>query len=105
MVVLGGDEVLNGIQEITAMLEVRSSIPRVPCNGVGARLELDDSSMGCWTRRSAAISERTGRRRSYHGVQEDKARLLARFARSRCPRASEISRRSSHLAAARSDCG
>jgi hypothetical protein len=60
-VVLGGDEVLDGVQEITVMLEVRSSIPRVPCNGVGARLELDDPSMGCWTGRSVAISERTGR--------------------------------------------
>jgi hypothetical protein len=104
-VVLGGDEVLDSVQEITAMLEVRSSIPRVPCNSVSARLELDDPSMGCWTRRSAAISERTGRRLSYHGIQEDNASLVARFARSRCPGASEISCQSPRLVATRSDHG
>jgi hypothetical protein len=95
----------DGVQQITTKLEVRSSISKVPCNGDDAWLELVDPSVVCWTRRSAASAERTGRRRSYHSVQEDKASLVAKVAWSRCPGASAISRRSLHLAAARSGQG
>jgi hypothetical protein len=59
----------------------------------------------CWTQRSAASIERTGRWRSYHDVQEDKVSLVAKFARSRCPGALAISHRSLRLAAARSGRG
>jgi hypothetical protein len=40
----------NGVQEIMAKLQVRLSISMVPCNGDGARLELDGPSVVCWTR-------------------------------------------------------
>jgi hypothetical protein len=35
-VVLGGNEVLDGVWGITANLQVRSSVSMVPCNGDGA---------------------------------------------------------------------
>jgi hypothetical protein len=60
--VLSGDEVLDGVQEISSKLEVWSSISRVPYKTDGTRMELDDPSVGCWTRRSAASRERTRRR-------------------------------------------
>jgi hypothetical protein len=49
-VVLNRDEVIDGVWEITAKLQVRLSISMFPCNGDGARLELDDPSVTCWTR-------------------------------------------------------
>jgi hypothetical protein len=39
MVVLGGDEVLDGVQESTAMTTVCSEISKVSCNDGDGRLE------------------------------------------------------------------
>jgi hypothetical protein len=38
-VVLGGDKVLNGVQESTAMMTVCSKILKVSCNDGNGRLE------------------------------------------------------------------
>jgi hypothetical protein len=41
-VILDGDEVLDGVQEITARSKAWSSISEASCNGVQPQLELDD---------------------------------------------------------------
>jgi hypothetical protein len=48
--VLGGDEVLDGVRWIMTNLHVWSSVSMVPCNGDGTRLELEGPSVVCWTR-------------------------------------------------------
>jgi hypothetical protein len=53
-VVLGGDEVLDGIQESTARLVVQSLVSRVSHNGDGVQLELDVLAGKLWTRRRSA---------------------------------------------------
>jgi hypothetical protein len=50
----------DSVQEITVKLKVWSSISRVPCNSGGMRLELDDPSVVCWTRRSAEAQRDLG---------------------------------------------
>jgi hypothetical protein len=46
-VVLGSDEVLDSVREITAKLQVQSSISMFPCNGDNMRLELDNPLVTC----------------------------------------------------------
>jgi hypothetical protein len=64
-VVLGVNEVLDGVQESTARLVVRSLVSRVSCNGDNAQLELDVLAGKLWTQRRSANKRGFGKRRSY----------------------------------------
>jgi hypothetical protein len=82
--ILDGDEVLNGVQEITVRSKVWSSISEASCNGVKPRLELGDLAAVFWAWRRMASRRGSGRWRSYPGVQDVKASLVAKYAESRC---------------------
>jgi hypothetical protein len=105
LVGFNGDGVLDGVQEFTARSRVWSSISEASCKYAEERLEVSGASARRGARQRSARVRRSGKRHSYQEFQEDEAGLVARFARSRCPGASAISRRSSRLAAARSDRG
>jgi hypothetical protein len=94
-VVPGDDEVLDGAQEVTTSLVVRSLVSRASCNGDGMWLELDGPTVRCWTRRSVASTERGGRRWSYHGIREIEASLVARLWTMMRSKATRIIHRSS----------
>jgi hypothetical protein len=94
-VVPGDDEVLDGAQEVTMSLVVRSLVSRACCNGDGAWLELDGPTVRCWTQRIATSTERVRRRWSYHGVREINASLVARLWRMMRSKATRIVHRSS----------
>jgi hypothetical protein len=86
MVVFGGNEVLDGIQESTARLVVWSLVSRVSCNGDGAQLELDVLAGKLWTRRRSASRRGFGKRRSYQRFRRTRQSLwrdlMSRGARS-----------------------
>jgi hypothetical protein len=93
--ILDGDEVLDGVQEITARSKAWSSISGASCNGVKPRLELGDLAAVFWARRRMASRREFGWRQSYPGVQDIEASLVGRYAESRCYGARGIGRRSS----------
>jgi hypothetical protein len=68
-VVLDGDGVHDGLQEITASPKVWSTISRTSCNGGKGRLELGVLAGELWARRRSAWRRRSGMRHSYQRLR------------------------------------
>jgi hypothetical protein len=93
-VIIGGDGVHDGLQEITASSKVWSTISRASYNGGEGRLELAVLVGVLWAWRRSAKRRGSGKRRSYQEVQEDKASLLAQQGRRGCSSSRRIGHRS-----------
>jgi hypothetical protein len=94
-VAFGDDGLHDGVQEVAVRMMVRLRITKASCSSIKTRPELDHRADMIWARRRIASRRGSGSLHAYHGVQVDEADLVAKFARSRCPGTSAISRQSS----------
>jgi hypothetical protein len=74
----------DGVQLEQAKATVCSEISRASCKCEERQLELGVLVGELWARRRSARRRGSGKRRSYQGVQDIEARLVARSASSRC---------------------
>jgi hypothetical protein len=94
-VAFGNDGLHDGVQEVTVRTMVRLRITKASCSSVKTRPELDHLAATIWAQGRIASRRGSGGLHAYHDVQVDEADLVAKFAQSRCPGASAISRQSS----------
>jgi hypothetical protein len=85
----------DGVQLEQAKVTVCSEISRASCKCEERQLELGVLAGELWARRRSARRRGSGKRRSYQGVQDIEARLVARSASSRGTGVLGISHRSS----------